>query len=805
MAIAGQAGERPVITRTGTLSNTLENAMARDLSDSVIGRPMLRPEDASLLRGAACFVDDIALPGMLHVAFLRSPLAHARILGVDSAAARAMPGVHAVLTHADLRRVMTSDRIPLAQPTGAIRFHVDPWALAKDEACYVGEPIALIVAASRRLAEDAASLVTLDLAALPVVTDPRAGLEPGAARARLDCPDNLVARHRIDYGDVDGAFAAAAHRFAEHFRLHKGGGHSIETRGMVARFDPVEGGLTLWVNSQLPHRAKSVLVAGLGLAEHEVRVIVPTTGGGFGTKAAFHPEEMAVPAAALLLRRPLKWIEDRRENFIASVQERDQDWAVEAAIDDEGRLLAIRGRMCHDHGAATPYGVALPYNAGTNLVGPYVLPAYRLDIALCLTNFVPAAPTRGAGRPQGMYVMERLLDRIAARLGIGRDEVRRRNLIPASAMPYRTPIVTRDGANMIYDSGDYPECQRRALAAAGWSDFPERREAARREGRLIGIGVGNYVEGTGRGPFESASIRIGPSGRIVVATGATAQGQGVKTMLAQLAADVLHVDPAAIHVIDGDTAASPLGLGAFASRQAVTAGNAVYRAAQIVAEKIKMAAAALLEASPDDMELAGGVVRVKGVPGMKRSIAEIAHALSGVPGFALPGGLPPGLAAAVDYEPPSMTYTNGTHVVEAEVDPLTGAVRLNRYVVVHDCGRIINPMMVDGQVMGGVVNGIGATLYEWMQFDDDGQPLTVNYADYLLPTADTVPPIEIHHMESHSPVNPLGVKGAAESGTIAAAAVIASAVEDALAPLNLRINDLPMVPERLHALIRAAR
>ena len=356
-----------------------------------------------------------------------------------------------------------------------------------------------------------------------------------------------MARHLIDYGDVEGAFAKSAHRFAERFRLHKGGGHAIETRGVIVRFDPVDDVLTAWINTQMPHRAKAVLVAALGLAEHEVRVIVPDTGGGFGPKAVFHPEELAVPAAALLLGRPLKWIEDRRENFSASVMERDQDWDMEVAFDADGRLLAIRGRLCQDHGACTPYGVALPFNAGTNLVGPYVLPAYRLEIALCLTNMVPACPTRGAGRPQGTFVMERLLDRIAATLALPRDEVRRRNLIAPARMPFTTPIVQRDGGMMTYDSGDYPECQRRALAAAGWADFPARQQAARAEGRFIGIGLANYVEATGRGPFESAGLRIGPSGKVVVTTGATAQGQGTQTMLAQLVRDVLGVPPGRRH------------------------------------------------------------------------------------------------------------------------------------------------------------------------------------------------------------------------------------------------------------------
>ena len=769
------------------------------------GRRMRRIEDAALLRGRGRFVDDIEMDGLLHAAFLRSPIAHGRLNRIDATAARTMEGVHAVLTYAELRPLLRSDRIPLAVPTAAIRFHVDPYALAREELCYVGEPVALVIASSRHLAEDAATAIELDFEPLPAVVDPYAGLEPGAPRARLDCPDNLVARHRIDYGDVDGAFAGAHHRFAERFRLNKGGGHSIETRGIIARFDPNEDLLTCWVNTQLPHRAKGVLVEALGLAEHQLRIIVPDTGGGFGSKAVFHPEELAIPAASLLLRRPIKWIEDRRENFTATAQERDQVWDVEAAVDSEGRLLAIRGRLAHDHGACTPYGVALPYNAATNLVGPYVLPAYRLAIELCLTNLVPAAPTRGAGRPQGTYVMERLLDRTAASLGLARDEVRRRNLIQPAQMPYVTPIVTRDGARMTYDSGDYPESQRRALAAAGWTEFPARQEAARREGRWIGMGLANYVEGTGRGPFESAALRVGPSGKIVVTTGATAQGQGTKTMLVQLVQDVLGVRAEDVTVVAGDTASAPLGQGAFASRQAVTAGNAIYLAAQEVRAKALRAAAEMLEAAAEDLELKDGIVQVKGVAGHGRSLGEIARVLGGLPGMPLLGGMAPGLAAAADFQPPTLTYCNGTHVAEAEVDIETGFVRLTRYIVVHDCGRMINPLMVEGQVLGGVVHGIGSALFERMVFDESGQPQTVNYGEYLLPTADVVPRIEIHHMESPTPLNPLGVKGAAESGTIAASAVIASAVENALQPLDIRLRDLPITPDGLLALIAAAK
>ena len=770
-----------------------------------VGRPVARLEDARLLRGAGRFVDDVKLPGMLHAAFVRSPVAHAGIRGIDVAKAKELPGVRAVLTYADLRPLLTCDRLPAATPAPAIRFHVDPCILVEKETCFVGEPIVLVVGESRRIAEDAAALVEIDYELLPAVTDVRQGLKDGSPKARSECPDNCVARWTLKYGEIEKAFSSAAHRIGASFQLHKGGSHSMEGRGLVARFDSNDEVLTVWDSTQMPHRVKRVLVSVLGLTESSVRVIAPDVGGGFGPKGPVYPEEMSVAAAAMLLGAPVKWIEDRFESFVSTNQERDQFWDVEAAFTAEGRLLGIRGQLLHDHGACTPTGIQLPQNSTTNLVGPYVLPAYQIDVSLCLTNMVPTSSTRGAGRPQGTFVMERLLDRMAVQLGIGRDEIRRRNLIAPAQMPYATPVVTRDGLPMTYDSGDYLECQRRALEAAGWSDFPQRQQKAREQGRWIGLGLANYVEGTGRGPFESSAVRIGPSGKIVVSSGAAAQGQGTATMLAQIAAETLGVRPEDIEVRHGDTSAVPLGLGAYASRQTVTAGSAVHLAALGVAEKARKAAAALMEVSAEDLELKGGNVCVKGVPNMCRSLGDIAKALGGVAGFALPGKLAPGLAAEIDYQPPAITYTNGTHLVEAEVDLGTGHVRLNRYVVVHDCGNMINPMLVEGQVLGGVVHGIGATLFEWMRYDAAGQPVTVTYADYLLPIADVVPRIEIHHMESPTPLNPLGVKGAAESGTIGAPAAIASAIEDALRPLNIHIDALPVTPARLHALIRAAQ
>jgi carbon-monoxide dehydrogenase large subunit len=761
---------------------------------------MLRLEDDSLLRGRGRFLDDLRLDGALECAFLRSPIAHGLIRRLETSAARALAGVHAVLTFGDLRPLLTSDHIPLALPAGGLRFAAETSVLAAEEVLYVGEPIAFVVADSRRIAEDAVALIELEVDPLPAVVDPVDGLDPASPRARRDCPDNLVARTGIDFGEADAVFARAPHVLAESFRLSKGGGHSIEPRGVLARYDEMEERLTVWDSTQMPHRAKTILVDALGMAESQVRVLAPDVGGGFGPKAVFHPEELAVPAAALLLRRPVKWVEDRFEAFVATCGERDQVWTMEVAFDDDGRLLGIRGRLRYDHGVSTPYGIALPFNAATNLIGPYVLPAYKIDIELCLTNKTPAVPTRGAGRPQGTFVMERLLDRIGEHRGLAREDVRARNMIQPSQMPYAIPVRQRDGSMMSYDTGDYPECQRRVLEAADWNGFAARQSAARAQGRYIGIGLVNYVEATGRGPFESVSIRISPSGEIIAATGATAQGQGVKTMIAQVVADALSLRAGAISVIAGDTSATPAGLGAYASRQAVTAGNAAHQAALKIAEKIRIAGAALLEAAPEDLELADGRVRVKGSDHGK-TFAEIARALAGTPGFALPGDLPPGLAAASDFMTSGLTYTNGAHVAEVEVDPGTGEVKILRYVVVHDCGRMINPLMVEGQVRGGVVHGVGATLYEWMRYDDDGQPLTVSFADYLLPTADCIPGIEIHHMESPTPMNPLGVKGAAESGTIGAPSVIVSAIEDALAPFHVRVTNLPVTPSGLYELI----
>jgi len=772
------------------------------MSEGLFGARVPRVEDPALLTGKGRFGDDIHLPNMLHACFVRSTFAHALIRSIDTAEAIAMPGVHAVLTLDDLRPLLTAARVPIGMPSSALNAEIDPYVLSNEEVCHVGEPIALVLADDRYLAEDAAERVMVDYDPLPVIADARSALTAEAALARLDCKSNIVGAFTIEYGDCDAAFRNADRVIRTSFKQHKGGGHAVECRAVVARHDPLEDLLTVWDSTQMPHRAHGILVRMLGCAEHNIRIVPPDVGGGFGPKFVFYPEEVAIPAAAKLLGRPIKWIEDRRENFTATVQERNQYWDVEVAVDLQGKLQGIRGSLLHDHGAYTAYGIIVPFNAAAGLIGPYVLPNYHIDAKLALTNMVPVAPTRGAGRPQGTFVMERLLDLIARELEIDRAEVRKCNLITADQMPYVTPIVTRDGAAMTYDSGDYPAGQTLAMEKAGYADFPKRQAAARQENRYIGIGIANYVEGTGRGPFETARVRIGPSGQIILYTGATAQGQGNKTALGQLCAEQFGVAAHDIAVVAGDTGATPLGLGAFASRQAVTAGNSVHLAAVAVREKTLQAAAELLEAATADLKIENGRVSVNGVPDMSVSLGEIARRLAGMPGYAIPGGLAPGLEAEVNFEPETLTYSSGSHIVETDVDPETGLVKILRYVVVHDCGRMINPMIVEGQVLGGVAHGIGNALMEWMGYDEYGQPQTTNYSDYLLPTAPEIPRIEIHHRETPSPLNPLGVKGVGESGTIPAAAAVISAVEDALVPFGVKISETPLTPERIVSLIR---
>ncbi len=771
----------------------------------MIGSRVERLEDRDLLRGKGRFVDDVVLPNMLHAAFVRSPHGHAAIRGIAKAQAAALPGVHAVLAREDLLPHLRNERLVVGLPSKSYKQDLNRPVLAIDEVVHVGEPVAIVVADDRYVAEDGAALVEIEYDPLPAVADCCAALAPGAPVVHRGAPHNLLAEFRMGYGDADAAFAKAAHVFSESLWQHRGGSHSIECRGAVAAYDAIEDRLTLWSSTQMPHQAMRQLCDMLGRDENRVHVVTPDIGGGFGPKLVFYPEDVATALAAIILGRPVKWIEDRREHFVATTQERDQYWDVEIAVDRDARILGIRGTIVHDHGAYTARGVNLPHNSAETVPLQYDVPAYAMNVRVALTNKVPVTPVRGAGHPQGTFAIERLLDRVARELKVDRAEVRRRNLIPPEKMPYETRLKARGGRPVLLDSGDYPRCQAEALARAGWSDFPARQQAARKSGRYLGIGMANYCKGTGRGPFESATVRIGPSGRVHVYTGAAAMGQGTKTMLAQVVAEQLGADLANVTVTTGDTAAIALGLGGSNSRQTVMAGSSAHVAAVKVREKTLAIAAQLLEAAAQDLEIVGDHVRVKGVPDMKVGLAMVARAVAGTAGFSLPQGMAPGLEATEQIVIDDMAHANGTAVAEVEVDVETGRVDVLRFVAVHDCGRMVHPTLVDGQIAGGTAHGIGNALYEWMGYDADAQPVTTTFADYLLVTATEMPRVEIAHQESPSPLNPLGVKGVGECGVVPVTAAVASAVEDALSPFGVRIAQTPIFPAQIVKLIEEAR
>lgn len=764
-----------------------------------------RLEDRPLLIGAGRFVDDIRRPGLLAAAFLRSAHAHALIRRIDLSGARAHPGVHAAYTLDDLRPHLAKDRLAVALPSATIRQRLDRPVLADREVCHVGEPVAVVVAEDRYLAEDALERIAVEYDVLPPVVDCLAALQPGAARAHSSAPDNVVAEFALDFGDLKTAFVGAAHIFTETLRPSRGGSHSMECRGNVAEFDAATGQVTLWSSTQTPHAAMRLIAELLGRDEGSIRVIAPDVGGGFGPKLVFYQEDIVTVLASLLLKRPIKWIEDRREHFTATTQERRQHWELAMAVDGDGRIRGIKGSMVHDHGAYTARGVNVAFEAAQTLTMPYDIQACQLNVKLVATNLVPVTPVRGAGQPQGTFVMERLLDRIARELKLDRAEVRSRNLIRPEQLPYRKPYKTRGGVPVVIDSGDYPQCQAKTMAQAGWSDFPARQQAARQDGRHVGIGLANFVELTGRGPYEPAIVKINASGKIHVASSAAAMGQSTKTMLAQIVAAQLGGDIANVVVTTGDTAATLTGFGGFGSRQTVTAGSSAHVAAVKVRQKVLAVAGHLLECAPEDLAIERDEVRLKGARDLKVTLAQVAKASIGTAGAYLPGGLTPGLEASEQVILDAMTYSNGTAIATVEVDVETGAIKVLELVIGHDCGRVIDRTIVEGQLVGGIVHGLGNALLERMIFSTDGQPQTTTLADYLLPSADVVPKLGIVHLESPTSLNPLGVKGVGEAGVLPVAAAVISAVEDALRLFDVRITHAPVSPDEIFAVIATGR
>jgi len=763
----------------------------------LIGARVPRLEDYALLTGKARFVDDIASPGVLAAAFARSPHPHALIRGVDTSVARAVPGVVAVLMLDDLAPVMKQRRMVRTSNSGTKLDRSWCFALADGEVSFVGEPVAIIVANDRYVAEDAAALLAVDYDVQPAATDCRTAARAPAVRREL--ASNEVIAYKVAYGDSETAFAKAAHVVHEDLWIHRGAAHSMEGRGILAQISDRE--TTIWASTQKPHDLRTAFADYVDLDESRLRVATPDVGGGFGPKLCVYPEDVAVVAAATLLRRSVKWIEDRREHFTNAAQERDQYWSVEIAADADGRVRGVRGSLIHDLGAYALQDVNIPYNSATTLTGPYMVPALAMDVAVMHTNKAPVSSVRGAGYPQAAFAMERLMDSLARAIKVDRAELRRRNLIPAEKMPYLKPLKARSGEQVQYDSGDYPGCQAEILRAAAWDDFPRRQAQARAQGRYIGIGLAHGIKGTGRGPFEFGNVRVSPTGRITVSTGAAAMGQGLATALAQICAETFGVRAEDVSVVAGDTAAAPLGLGGFASRQTVTAGSSVQIAAQAVAAKARKLASHMLETAEEDLEIADGEVRVVGAPQLNVKLGELARVLKGAPGYGFPPGIDPGLEASSTFRVDQLAYSNACHVVEVEVDIETGGVAILRYNAIQDCGRRVNPLIVEGQVHGGIAHGIGNAVLEWMGYDTAGQPVTTTFADYLLPSATDVPRFETLYKESPSPHNPLGVKGVGEVGVIPAAAAVISAIEDALSPFNVHIAQMPITPHQLVELI----
>lgn len=766
------------------------------------GKPLTRNEDPRLLRGEALFVDDVQLPGMLHAAFLRSPHAHARLLSIDTTAAKARAGVHAVITADDLGDYWKPGPLLVPPPPieGMIFRQRCQVPLAKGIVRHLGEPIAMVLAESRYIAEDAVGDIAVEYATLPAVGDLEAALQPGSALVHDDLPDNIASEVRQARGDYEAARRAAHRVIRRRFLYDRGASHPMETRGIVAEWDRRADRMTVWDTTQAPVVIRNGLAAMLGLSERQLRVIAPNIGGGFGPKMMmFYPEEVLIPWAAKRLGRPVKWIEDRLEHFTATTHERSQIHDAEMALDVEGRILGVKDVFLHDTGAYDPYGLTVPINSQCTLLGCYVVPAYDSTFRAVFTNRTLVTPYRGAGRQHGVFVMERLLDIAARELGIGRAEIRRRNFIPPDAFPYKQDVIYQDFSNLTYDSGNYEPILDIALREIGYADFVTRiQPEARAQGRALGIGLVCYVEGTGIGPYEGARVQVQSSGKVTLATGMGSQGQGHGTAFAQLVAEQVGCDPRDVEVTTGDTDQFQWGVGTFASRGAVVAGSATHEAAKIVRQKILKTAAAHFECAEEDLVIADGAVHIAGVEAKRVTLGELANLANPLRGAVTPG-TEPGLEATSYFGPAMGATASGVHAMIVEVDPLTMIPRIERYVVVHDCGTVINPLILAGQIHGGVAQGIGNAFFEKLEWTEDGQLLNATLADYLLPTALDVPRMELHHTVTPSPLNPLGTKGAGEAGAIPVGALYAQALEDALRlpERGVEILEIPLSPSRL--------
>ena len=761
-----------------------------------VGRSVPRLEDAPLVVGQGRFAADISFAHQAHMRVVRSAHAYGRIVAIDSAAARETAGVIAIWTAAEVADIPPIDfRLTRIEGLEPYRQPI----LARDRVRYVGEPVAVVFAADPYIAEDAADLVAVEIDDLPEVMS--ADAAPVEFSAGHSTEPAVI---RKGYGDVAAAFAAAHSIVTLELKIGRHSGVPLETRGAIARYDQARDVLELYGAAKVPHWNRDALARMLGRPASAVHLHEGHTGGGFGVRGELYPEDVLACLGSLRLRRPVKWIEDRREHLIATNHSREQHYRVRAAVDADGHLLAVDGEFLHDQGAyVRTHAVTVPDLAATMLLGPYRVGAYAMAGRVRLTNKTPCGTYRAPGRFESTFVRERLMDAIAAQLGLDPAEVRRRNLIAAAEMPYARHLDTL-GTEMTYDSGDYAGLLDKALAVAKWQTVGDDLKRRRATGETVGAGFAMFVEKSGLGPFDCVHAAIDAAGTVEIVTGATSVGQGMETVLAQICADELGIDYREIRVVHGQTDRIAYGMGTFASRVTVMAGEATRRAAAKLRAKAIAAAAQLLQSPLEALELVGGkVVRKQAAQGPSMSLGEIASALK--PGSKLIGDGMPGLTAEGWFESAHMNYPYGIHFAVVRIDRDTGAVAVERYFVAYDIGKAVNPMLVEGQIAGGVAQGLGGALFEEFRYDARGEPICVNFADYTMPTAREIPPIDVLISEdAPSPLNSLGVKGAGEGGANAVGAAIAAAIDDALR-WSGAVTELPVTPQRLRDLLRVAK
>ena len=782
------------------------------MATRIFGSGIKRREDPRLITGQAKYTDDFVLPGMLHLSVVRSPYAHARIKKVDTSRAKGLPGVVGVFTGQEMKDAGFGP-IPCAWVVPNSETKTPPYPpIATDVVRYVGNAVAVVVARDRYLARDAADAVDVDYEPLPVVVDPWKATQPGAPQLHDDVPGNVCFHWTVSGGDVEAAFKDAEVVVKDRILNQRLIPNAMEPRAALAQWNPAAGDLTLWATTQNPHIVRFLLSLDTGIPEHKIRVIAPEVGGGFGSKIPHYPEDAMVVFAAKKLNRPVKWTETRSENYKCTIHGRDHVQEVELAAKKDGTITGLRAKVWAGMGAyLSTASTGIPTILhGLMLSGTYKIPAIKEDVFGVFTNTTPVDAYRGAGRPEATFIVERLVELLAAELKADPAELRRKNFIP----PFLDGYTVATG--LVYDTGNYEGTLDKALQMAGYAKLRQEQEEGRKKGRYLGIGLCTYAEICGLGPsqvagavgfggglWESAIVRFHPSGKVNVMVGVSPHGQGEETTFAQIVASELGVPVDDVEVLHGDTDQCPMGWGTYGSRTTAVGSGALMGAIHKIREKAKIVTAHLLEAAIEDIDYADGKFFVKGSPAKSKTIQDVA--LMANVAWNYPKGLEPGLEASAFFDPPNFVYPFGAHIAVVEVDAETGEVRLQRYVAVDDCGRVINPMIVEGQIHGGIAQGVGQALWEGAVYDDNGQLLTGSMMDYALPKAEGFPTFELGMTETPTTVNPLGVKGIGETGTIASTPAVYNAVMDALAPLGVRGIDMPLTPERVWRAIRAAK